>query len=107
MHVFCSVQDARKVLEIVRHLRKKGLQKLDKRSGDLKYLCSMGLDAKDAKLQKEAGHIENRIAMWDVKLTTAKFLQNKVRYYAPCVFAALSINQSFRPIRHRNIVHAK
>jgi len=46
--------------------------------GDLQYLCTIGLDAKDAQLAKEKGHIENRIAHWDVKLTTAKFLHDKV-----------------------------
>lgn len=71
-------QDAKKVLELLRNLRRKRLQRLDRRMGDLKYLSAMGLDAKDAKLAKETGHIENRIAHWEIKLTTAKFLHDKV-----------------------------
>jgi len=66
------------VLELLHNLRRKRLQKLNRRMGDLTYLCSIGLDAKDAQLAKEKGHIENRIAHWDVKLTTAKFLHDKV-----------------------------
>ena len=57
----------------------------------MKYLCSMGLDAKDAKLAKEKGHIENRIAMWDIKLTTAKFLHAKVGYNHSRIRVSLSL----------------
>jgi len=71
-------QDARKVVELLRNLRRKRLQKLNRRMGDLKYLSSLGLDDKDAQLAKEKGHIENRIAHYQVKLTTAKFLHDKV-----------------------------
>jgi len=78
------LQDAKRVAELLRNLRQKRLQKLDRRMGDLKYLCSIGLDAKDVQLAKDAGHLENRIAHWDIKLTTAKFLHNKVRVaYVP------------------------
>lgn len=71
-------QDAKRVVELLRNLRRKRLQKLNRRMGDLKYLSSMGLDAKDAQLAKEKAYIENRIAHWDIKLTTAKFLRDKV-----------------------------
>ena len=53
--------------------------------GDLKYLSSLGLDGKDAQLAKEKGHIENRIAHYDVKLTTAKFLRDKVHHTFICL----------------------
>jgi len=66
------------VLELLRNLRRKRLQKLNERMGDLKYLSTMGLDAKDAQLAKDKAHIENRIAHWGIKLTTAKFLRDKV-----------------------------
>ena len=66
------------MLELLRNLRRKRLQKLNRRMGDLKYLSSMGLDAKDAELAQEKGRIENHIAHWNIKLTTAKFLQDKV-----------------------------
>ena len=65
-------------MELLRNLRRKRLQKLNRRMGDLKYLSSLGLDDKDAQLAKEKGHIENRIAHYQVKLTTAKFLHDKV-----------------------------
>jgi len=48
----------------------------------------MGLDAKDAQLAKEKGHIENRIAHWDIKLTTAKFLHVYVYHTFECLFAS-------------------
>ena len=66
------------MLELLRNLRRERLRKLNKRLGDLKYLSSLGLDAKDAQLAKQKAHIESQIAHWDVKLTTAKFLHDKV-----------------------------
>jgi len=72
------MQDVKKVLELLCHLRRKRIKKLNQRLGDLKYLSSLGLDAKDAQLAKEKAHIESSIAHWDVKLTTAKFLHDKV-----------------------------
>ena len=74
-------QDSKRVLELLINLRRKRLQKLNKRMGDLKYLASIGLDAKDAQLAKEKAHVENRIAHWDVKLTTAKFLHDRVHAF--------------------------
>jgi len=68
------------VLELLRSLRQKRLQKLNRRMGDLKYLSTLRLDAKDAQLLKEKEHIESRIAYWHIKLTTAKFLHDKVYY---------------------------
>ena len=74
--MFC--QDARRVLELLSNLRRKRAEKLNQRMSDFKYLMSMGLDAKDALLAKEKAHIENRIAHWSVKLTTAQFLRDRV-----------------------------
>jgi len=85
-------QDARKVLELLHNLRRKRLERLNRRMGDLKYLSSMGLDAKDAKLEKEKEHIENNIAHWDIKLTTAKFLHDRVGNITHlCFFAVLHV----------------
>ena len=64
--------------ELLHNLRRKRIEKLDKRQGDLRYLSQIGLDAKDAQLEKEKAHIESRIAHWEIKLTTAKFLHDKV-----------------------------
>jgi len=66
------------VVDLLHSLRRRRLQKLNQRLGDLKYLSTLGLDAKDAQLTKQKAHIESSIAHWDVKLTTAKFLHDKV-----------------------------
>lgn len=82
------------MVELLRSLRRKRLQKLDQRQGDLKYLSQLGLDAKDAQLAKEKAHIESSIAHWDVKLTTAKFLHDKVYISSAVLFASFHHNYS-------------